>query len=892
MNKSVIDLRCEYVRNPLGIGSIRPRLSWKLEAAPGERHVLQTAYQVQVAEENPDFAGLAWDSGQVESSRSVHIEYAGEPLKPRTRYYYRVRVWDRNADPTDWSETAYWEMGMLSEEAWQAAWITCDAERQGWDVDAAYLLRKCFRVDGVVKRARVYATSLGTYKLEINGRKADDNLFAPGWTSYNNRLQVQTYDITALVSEGDNTVGMMLAKGWHNSVLGWENNNGYYGSPRAALVQLHVQYEDGRETAIVSDDSWQATTGPVRMSEIYDGETYDARLEIADWSKPGMPAAGKWVQASVAEHPKSMLVCQENELPKVMHELKPIARIVTPAGETVLDFGQNMVGTVRFTVRGAAEGAEVELRHFEVLDRDGNVYTDNLRKAKQAARYICRGAAEETYEAQFTFMGFRYVQLVQFPGEIRLDDFTGSVVYSGMEPTGTFACSDELVTKLQQNIVWGQRGNFLDVPTDCPQRDERLGWTGDAQVFIRTACFNMGVAPFFTKWLRDLKADQLPNGGLPPVIPNIFPDGGGGYSSSAWGDAAVICPWTLYLCYGDTRILEEQFDSMKAWIDYIRSQGEQETLWNTGHHYGDWLGLDAKEGSYVGATPTDLIATAYFAYSTDLFVRSAELIGRAEAAAEYRALHGRIVEAFRREFVTPNGRLCAPTQTAHVLALMFGLVEGETKTRVARTLAKLVEDNGVALTTGFVGTPYLCLALTENGYLDLAYRLVLRKEYPSWLYSIGKGATTIWEHWDGIKEDGTFWSKDMNSFNHYAYGSVGEWLYRVVAGIDTSEAEPGYKGIVIRPRPGNGITSAEATYASMYGTIASSWSIADGRMRLDVTIPANTTATIVLPTTDADSVTESGTAAAAAAGILCAEAAAEGVNLRAGSGQYRFEFAV
>ncbi|MDR9856160.1 family 78 glycoside hydrolase catalytic domain [Paenibacillus sp. VCA1] len=913
MNLRVTDLRSEYVRNPLGIGPIRPRLSWKLEAGTGERHVLQTAYQIQVAKEDPDFNRPIRDSGKIESDRSVHVEYGGEPLEERTRYYARVRAWDRRSAAADWSGTVFWETGIFREDSWQASWITCDAKSQGWNEDAAYLLRRGFRLDGEIVRARVYATSLGAYRLELNGRKAGDGVLAPGWTSYNKRLQVQTYDVTEFVAEGDNTVGVVLAKGWHQSALGWENNNGYYGSARAALVQLHVLYKDGREAVICSDESWQAATGPVLMSEIYDGEIYDARLEIADWAKPGtwngegydaeisadteiglneagkvMPRTAGWKRASVVEYPKSMLVCQENELPKVMHELKPAAFIVTPAGETVIDFGQNMVGAVRFTVRGATEGAVAELRHFEVLDRNGNVYTANLRKAKQTAKYICRGGVEETYQPEFTFMGFRYVHVVQYPGEINLDDFTGCVIYSGMEATGTFACSDEQVSKLQQNIVWGQRGNFLDVPTDCPQRDERLGWTGDAQVFIRTAAFNMGVGPFFTKWLRDLKADQLPDGGVPAVIPNIFPESAEMHSSSAWGDAAVICPWTLYLCYGDTRILEEQFDSMKAWIDYIRGQGEQETLWNTGFHFGDWLHLNADSR----ATPTDLIATAYFAYSTDLFARSAALIGRREIAGEYRDLHRRIVDAFRQEFVTPSGRLCAHTQTAHVLALAFGLVEGETKTRVARTLAAMIEDNGTALTTGFVGTPYLCRVLTENGYNELAYRLVLRKEYPSWLYSVGKGATTIWEHWDSIKEDGSFWSEEMNSFNHYAYGSVGEWLYGVVAGIDTSQAEPGYKGIVIHPRPGKGITSAEAAYDSMYGTIRSSWSIQSGRMRMDVTIPPNTTATIVLPAADPETVKESDIDAASAEGILFVEKAAEGVKVRAGSGQYRFEFAV
>jgi alpha-L-rhamnosidase len=467
-----------------------------------------------------------------------------------------------------------------------------------------------------------------------------------------------------------------------------------------------------------------------------------------------------------------------------------------------------------------------------------------------------------------------------------LADFTGCVIHTDLSPTGSFSCSDDLINQLQHNILWGQKGNFVDIPTDCPQRDERLGWTGDAQVFIRTAAFNMNVVPFFEKWLKDLAADQQADGSVPHVVPDI-PEAG--YGSSAWGDAAVICPWTLYQCYGDILVLQVQYPSMKAWVEYIRAQGEQEFLWNTGFHFGDWLGLDAKENSYIGATPKDLIATAYYAYSTELLAKTADVIGKAEDAEKYRQLHRDIVRAFREEFVTPSGRVASPTQTAYAVSLMFDLLEEKDRLRTAGMLADHVKENGVHLTTGFVGTPYLCLVLSRYGYTDLAYELVLQKEYPSWLYSVLQGATTIWEHWDGIKQDGSFWSDDMNSFNHYAYGAIGDWLYRVAGGIEL--LEPGYKKIQICPQLGQHLTWAETSLDSVYGTIRSAWRVRqEGPSELEVVIPANTTAEIIIPCSSSDLILENGGPLEQAAGLYGVEQIGEGQKLLAGSGKYLFTF--
>ncbi|NGZ76969.1 alpha-L-rhamnosidase [Saccharibacillus alkalitolerans] len=845
----VTELRCEYLKNPMGLTVSRPRLGWKL--LTDRRNALQTAYRIQVAAEDETFAeeNLVWDSGRLESDESAHVEYAGEELKSVTRYVYRVRVWDDQGEESPWSDSAYWETGLLNAAEWRARWITPAADKVDPAAKEAFYLRREFETDGKkVRRATLLATALGLYELELDGRRVGDSLFTPGWTSYDHRLQVQAYDVTdrlAGAGEDRHVLGAALADGWYKGRLGWEGRSAIYGDRRGLLLQLHIRYDDGTEGIVATDESWRATAnGPIRMSGIYEGETYDASFELPGWSERGFDDSG-WHPAETLDRSMDTLIGEQSERVKVTETIRPVSVISTPAGETVLDLGQNMVGRMVFTVNMPA-GTKLTLHHAEVLDREGNFYAGNLRTARQEVTYLCRGGGAETYRPSFTFQGFRYVRLTGFPEPIDPDDFAGEVIHTDMRPTGFFECSDPRINRLQRNIVWGQRGNFLDIPTDCPQRDERLGWTGDAQVFIRTAAFNYGVAPFFAKWLKDLAAEQLPSGGVPFVVPDILDEGS--HSSAAWGDAAVICPWTIYQCYGDKRILEEQYGSMTGWVEYIRSQGDSELLWNTGFHFGDWLGLDAKENSYVGATPRDLICTAFFAYSTSLVAKTAAVLGREEDAAKYEELHGRIVRAFADEFITPSGRLAGHTQTSHVLALMFGLAEGETRKRLADTLAEYVRAEGMHLTTGFVGTPYLCHVLSENGHHDVAVQLVLQEEYPSWLYSVKQGATTIWEHWDGIKPDGSFWSDDMNSYNHYAYGAVGDWLYRALAGLDTDENEPGCKRIVLRPKPDSGLTHARAQYDSVYGKTVSGWSkTADGAVTYEFELPPNTTARVRLP---------------------------------------------
>lgn len=877
---AVADLRCEYRVNPVGIGTAVPRLSWRIVA--DGRGVLQTAYQLQVAPEDPSFGNIAWDTGRVASDRSLHVAYGGGPLQSRTRYHYRVRVWDNHGRASPWSEPAFWETGLLSAEEWRAHWITPDPPQAPGGPGPCPFLRRTFAVQGAVRRARIYATSLGLYELHLNGARVGDCLFAPGWTSYKKRLQYQTYDVTSLLRDGLNALGAVLGDGWYLGNLAWENRRNVYGDKHGLLLQLHLDYADGRSEIVVSDGAWKTAPGPILMSDIYIGETYDARLEMEGWSEAGYDDR-EWALVTVFDHPMEILVAQEGAPVRIVEHLRPRALITTPAGETVLDMGQNMVGWMRFKARGPA-GAVVTLRHAEVLDREGNFYVKNLRRAAQTVRYILRGAPEEVYEPRFTFQGFRYVKVEGYPGPVSPLDFTGVVIHSDLEKTGDFRCSDPLVNQLQHNIVWGQKGNFLDVPTDCPQRDERLGWTGDAQVFARTACFNMNAAPFYAKWLHDLAADQSEAGGVPYVVPHVL--GENDYAAAAWGDAAVICPWTVYLCYGDARILEEQYWSMKAWVDYIRAQGEDEHLWNTGFHFGDWLALDAREGENVGATAKDFIATAFYAHSTYLLARAAAVLGRDEDARFYSDLHDRILAGFRREFVTPGGRLAVPTQTAHVLALAFGLVREEDRRRTAETLAGYIRENKNHLATGFVGTPYLCHVLSENGHNDLAYALLMQEDCPSWLYEVRMGATTIWEHWNGIKEDGSFWSPEMNSFNHYAFGAIGDWLYRKVAGLDTDEEHPGYKRIVIRPRPGPGLDFAEAALRSMYGEIRSTWRREEDGLCYEITVPPNTTAAVFLPADEKQEISEHGGPVVVGDGILRCERRQDGFALELGSGSY------
>ncbi|HVM75183.1 MAG TPA: glycoside hydrolase family 78 protein [Candidatus Saccharimonadales bacterium] len=840
-------LRCEYKTDPMGIDVRKPRLNWQLSSS--EKNVLQTSYEVRVAESEAALAKgkVIWTSGKQMSDESTHVEYGGPALASGHIYYWQVRVGDNHGHISEWSSTARWEVGLLEPADWKAKWITPDLVEDDKTSNPSPMLRREFTVKKKVARARLYASAMGLYEMQLNGARVGDEYFTPGWTAYDFRYQYQTYDVTAMMKNGKNCLAAMLGDGWFRGRLAFNEKRNVYGKKVALLAQLEITYSDGSKEIVGSDETWKASTGAVLLSDIYDGETYDARLEKSGWSEAGFDDKD-WKGVSVLESGKAKLVAPAGPPVKAIEEIKPAKVIKTPGGDTVLDMGQNMVGWIRFRVTAPA-GTTITLRHAEVLDKEGNFYTANLRSAKETIRYTTKGQGVEVFQPHFTFQGFRFVAVSGWPGEMKPEDFTGVVVHSAMERTGTFESSNALLNQLEHNILWGQKGNFLDVPTDCPQRDERLGWTGDAQVFAATASFNHDTAAFYTKWLKDLTLDQEDNGAVPFVIPNALSHETrkGEAASAGWADVATVVPWTVYQAFGDMRILEEQYPSMKAWVDYMRKQAGDRYIWSSGFSFGDWLAFATTDSDYPGATTDkDYLQTAYFAWSTNLLAKTAAVLGKKEDAAEYAALDEKIKAAFLREFVTPDGRISPNTQTAYALALEFELLPAPMRQQAADRLAADVKKFG-HLTTGFLGTPVLCKALSDNGHTDEAYMLLNRQEYPSWLYPVTKGATTIWERWDGIKPDGTFQNPDMNSFNHYAYGAIGDWMYRVVAGIQIDESKPGYKHMVIEPRPGGGLTCAKASVETMYGLVASSWQITGGTVTLKVQIPANTTATVKLP---------------------------------------------
>lgn len=670
-----------------------------------------------------------------------------------------------------------------------------------------------FQIEKKVLNAKLFVTAMGIYEAKINDQRISDYVLAPGWTTYTKRLQYQEYDITEMLSD-DNHLRIYVGKGWYRGRMpGWEELR---KCPAGVLAQLEIAYIDGSTEIIATNDKWNMAESEIRFSDIYDGEIYNANI---------IPVLDKKVE--VFDGPFNTLILQEGEKIREQEVLYPIQVFTSPNGETIVDFGQEITGYVEVTVK-AKSGEVVDLSCGEVLDKYGIFYNANYRSAKGQYQYICKEGMQ-TYHPRLTFYGFRYIRINEFPGGCKLakpENFKAIAVYSDMRRTGYLSCSDPLLNRLFDNIIWGQKCNFLDIPTDCPQRDERWGWTGDAQVFVRTACLNFDTEKFYKKWLADLAVEQGDDGCVPRIIPDLFQDM---KPSAAWGDAAVICPWRVYLAYGNKEILKAQFQSMKKWVDYISARTTVDNLWIGCEHYGDWLGLDAPSGSYKGSSRDDLIASAYYAYSTELVVKAGKVLG--EDISGYEKLYANIVKAFQKEF--PEYR----TQTECALAVYFRLAED--CQAVADQLAYMVQDKGNMLQTGFVGTPYLLHALSDYGHSDIAYSLLLRKEYPSWLYSVTKGATTIWEHWDGIMENGDFWSTEMNSFNHYAYGAVADWVYCVAAGINTVEEYPGYEKVRISPNPDVRLDWLKASLETRHGLIISEWKKEECYWRYEITTPVD-----------------------------------------------------
>lgn len=874
------NLRTENADNPIGLDITHPRFSWQLVS--DQRNSKQTAYEIRMGD-NPHEMAKNKGTGKVVSDQSLYVPYHGEALKAGKRYYWQVRVWDNAGNVSAWSAPAFFQMGLLAPSDWKAAWIVPGFEEDS--LRASPLFRKAFNSAKKIKSATAYITAHGLYEAQINGKRVGDAYLTPGWTSYNKRLQYQAYDVTNLLQEGDNAIGVTLGNGWYRSYIAWSGNHDSYGKDIALLFQLDITFTDGTTKSIVSDESWKSSTGAIRYSEIYHGETIDARLAKKGWATPGYHD-NDWSGVKRADFSKSVLVGTYNELVKKHETFQPVKIFKTPKGEQVIDFGQNLVGWVVLKAKGKAR-TRINISHAEVLDKDGNFYTENLRIAKAQDNYILNGEGEETFEPHFTWHGFRFIKIEGYPGELKPEDITAVTLYSDMRPTGSFTSSNAMINQLQHNIEWGLRGNFLDVPTDCPQRDERLGWTGDAQVFSRTATFLRDAHNFFAKWLKDVSADQLPDGRIPHVIPNVLGPSAGG--STGWADVSTIVPWNMYLAYGDKRILEDQYTSMKAWVDYMKGQSVND-LWNKGFHFGDWLfyslGDDPDGNSAI--TNKYLIAQCFYAHSTQLLINTAKVLGKTDDVTTYTELLKRIKDAFVKEYLTPNGATMSNTQTSYVLALQFDMLPEALRQQAADRLVENIKRYRNHLTTGFLGTPYLCQVLSRFGHTDIAYTLLLQDTYPSWLYPVKMGATTIWERWDGIRTNGTFQTAGMNSFNHYAYGSIGDWLYRVMVGMDTEEDGSAYKNIRIQPHIGGGFTQAAASYQTLYGKLASGWKIQDHQLIMDVEIPANTTATIYVPAASAEKVMESGKALSALKDIEVVGTEKEQVILKAGSGKYQF----
>ena len=678
-------------------------------------------------------------------------------------------------------------------------------KNSNWITGKGKIFKKDFKTKQNIISATLYITAKGLYEAHLNGEKVGDAVLTPGFTSYNKRHLYQEYDVTNMLKENNELI-VYVGDGWYKGRLTWDNHVNIYGCLLGIIAKLVIKYENSEEV-IYTDESWQCANSPIAFDSIYDGESYGARVNLM------------FQNVVILDEDKNCLIPQDGEFIKEHERISPVEYITTPKGEKVIDFGQNITGYVEISVN-ANSFEKIVISHSEILDSNGNFYTDNLRSANQILRYMCKDGFQ-TYKPRFTFMGFRYIRLDECPEGV---EFTAIVVHSDIKRTGHFECSDKLVNKLFENTIWGQKGNFLDIPTDCPQRDERLGWTGDAQIFMKAATLNFNVNKFFEKWLKDLAADQLEDGNVPLVIPDVLKENAG---SAAWGDASVICPWQLYLTYGNKAVLDAQFESMEKWIKFSRSKGR--------YHCGDWLALDASEGSYKGATDDEYIRTAYNAYSTGILMKIGKILGK--DVTEYEKLYKEITEEFKT--------FIPKTQTEYILALHFGLANDK-KDEYAKKLADMVVKNGNKLQTGFVGTPYLLHALSDNGYEELAYSLLLQTEYPSWLYPITMGATTIWEHWDGVKPDGSFWSRDMNSYNHYAYGAVVDWMYEVMAGIKIDEDAPAFNNIIFRPVTDKRISYVKASIETKNGAVKSHWRRNGSEVTFSFDVPKNSTATLIL----------------------------------------------
>ena len=994
--RSPKNLRCEYQAAPLGIDVLKPSLSWIVNDS--RRGAVQTAYQVLIAGSKENLQqeqGDMWDSGKIESDQSIHVPYSGKALESGKRYFWKVRTWDSEGQTSPYSATAWWEMGLLNPEDWQAQWVgkleerpkveqwpwgdwiwhpteiginkdvyfrkqfnlptekqiqeaqikttadnnftlylneeeigegkthaklykfdgkpflrpgdnliairaanaagdicglvfslkitftdgsdffvnsdkswrTKSKSESGWATlsfkdkkwgkakviehygghiwgkfDHVYIaprsiiVRNEFNLAKKIKSARAYATGLGCYMMFLNGQRVGQDYFTPGWTDYPTKVQYQTYDVTSLVKSGENAVGAILGNVWWSGGLGWRGSEVYSEGPLRFFMQLVIDYDDGTSETIVTDKNWKTVNSPILENTIYHGETYDAGMEQKGWDQENFDDSA-WEPVTVLEPETKTLVAQQGPTLQVTEEINPVQITEPDSGTFVFDLGQNMVGWARLKVRGP-EGTKVRMRFAEILKEDGNIYTENLRGARATDTYILKGEGTEIWQPHFTYHGFRYVEVTGYPGKPGKDAITGRVFHSAAPVIGHFNCSNEIINKVQKNITWGQRGNMHSVPTDCPQRDERLGWMGDAQIFAPTASFNMNMARFFTKWQRDIVDCQDEDGAVHDVNPAIVV---GGPAKPGWGDAVVVIPWVVYQYYGDKRIIEESYDGMAAWVQYMEDNSKGYLYEKKG--YGDWIA--------VVESPTEPIGAAYFYYDAVLMSKMAAVIGKDEDALKYQALAEKIATAFNKKYFDKHTfQYQGATQTANLLPVAFGMTSEEFVDSVVQNIVNDIKDRDNHLSTGFLGTYYILPILSHFGYHGLAYELASQTTYPSWGYMVEKGATTIWELWNSDTE-----GPRMNSRNHFALGSVGEWFYGWLGGIRPDPQQPGFKRTIVAPKPVGDLTWAEASFESPYGLVSTKWEKKDVTLKLKVSIPANTSALVHVPTLGKESPT-------------------------------------
>ena len=877
------DLQCEYLENPLGIDVLQPRLGWRIES--NQRAQKQTAYRILVASSRDTLdknIGDLWDTGRVNSDQSIQLAYAGKPLGSRMQCFWKVRVWDKDGRPCAWSKPATWSMGLLKKTDWQAQWIGYDTLPRPEDIVSLpvrnkkdkvkqYLpsphLRREFDVPKKMSRASLYVTAQGHVEMHVNGKRVGDEYFTPGWTDYRKRIYYRTYDVTAMLSQGTNAIGAILGDGWFRGNISILDQN-QYGDKLRLLTQLQIDYTDGTSQIIASDPTWKASFGPIILSDMFEGETYDARKEMPGWDRPDFDDTD-WAVV-VTGSPITPLIQAYPGVPVRPVQEMPTVKLTEPKPETyVFDLGQNFSGWARLKVKGQ-RGDKIAMQFAEMLNADGTVYTANLRSARAADNYIIKSDGVEVWEPHFTFHGFRYVEVTGLRQTPTPDMITGIVIQSDSTMTSSFECSNPMLNQLYSNIIWGQRSNYLEVPTDCPQRDERLGWTGDTQVFVRTGTYNQGIGAFFTKWNIDLMDTQNKAGTFGQQAPVFH-----GHGSPAWADAGVICPWTIYKVYGDARMVETHYDAMARFIDYCKSKG----LAGPGGGFGDWLAIGSK-------TPKELISAAYFGYTTSLMAKIAAALGKTDDAARYNALFKEICTHFQTTFVKDDGKIQDESQTSYCLALHFNLLTDQQREQAAGHLVDRIKAKDTHLSVGFVGASILLPTLTEIGRSDLAYRLIQNTTYPSWGYSVEQGATTIWERWNSYTKKDGFGDVGMNSFNHYAYGACGEWMFRSMLGIDTHGV--GYKTILMTPELGQGVTWAKGHYDSIHGRISSNWKIDGNTFTWAVTVPVNTTATLRVPAGHITDILESGRPAAHARGVTFLRMEKSRAVFRVDSGRYEF----